>query len=186
MIKRILKSLSYKLKGISNEQLSLQANIRAGMKVGKNVSGIEGATIDHGHCWLIEIGDNVVFAPQVYLLAHDTSTKRSTGYTRIGKIKIGENCFIGARAFIMPNVELGANTIVGANSLVSKSFPGNVVIAGNPARIVSTVQEYQSKIKKQIEISAKFDESYTLCGGISLAKKKEMILKVSQNLGFVR
>ena len=91
MINKIIKKIYYKLNGISNEQLTLDANISAGMKVGKNCSGLIGCTLDYGHCWLIEIGDNVVFAPQVYLLAHDTSTKRSLNYTRIGKIKIGNN-----------------------------------------------------------------------------------------------
>ena len=42
----------------------------------KNCHGLSAATIDYAHCWLIEIGDNVTFAPQVYLLAHDASTKR--------------------------------------------------------------------------------------------------------------
>jgi maltose O-acetyltransferase len=36
------------------------------MKVGRNVSGLINCTIDHSHCWLIEIGDDVFFAPQVY------------------------------------------------------------------------------------------------------------------------
>ena len=106
MIKKIYKSIYYKLKGISNDQISLQANIKEGLKVGKNVYGIQGCTIDHGSCWLIEVGDNVVFAPQVYLLAHDTSTKNLVDYVKVGKINIGNNCFIGARAFIMPGVSI--------------------------------------------------------------------------------
>ena len=87
------------------------------MCIRDSVYGLVNCTIDHGHCWLIEIGDNVIFAPQVYLLAHDTSTKRSTEYVRIGKIKIGSNCFIGARVMILPGVEIGENSIVGAASV---------------------------------------------------------------------
>ncbi|WP_347548672.1 hypothetical protein ABFG93_14175 [Pseudalkalibacillus hwajinpoensis] len=80
--------------------------------MGKNCHGLAGCTIDYAHCWLIEIGDNVTFAPQAYLLAHDASTKRYLDYTKIAKIKIGNNVFIGARALIMPEVSIGKNTIV--------------------------------------------------------------------------
>lgn len=186
MIKNIFKNISYKLRGISNEQLSLNANLKNGMKVGKNVYGLIGCTIDYGNSWLIEIGDDVIFAPQVYLLAHDTSTKRSLGYTRIGKIKIGNKCFIGARVTIMPNVEIGENTIVGTNSLVTKSFPPNVVIAGNPAKIICTVAEYEMKIKSEFDTAPKFDGSYTVLGGITDDKREEMIFKMSENVGFVK
>lgn len=173
------------MKGISNDQISLQANIKEGLKVGVNVYGIEGCTIDHGHCWLIEIGDNVVFAPQVYLLAHDTSSKKLVNYVKIGKITIGNNCFIGARAFIMPGVKIGDNSIVGAGSLVTKSFPANVVIGGNPARILCTVEEYHKKLEADIKQLPKFQRGYTLLGGITEEMKNEMQTKIEKS-GFVK
>lgn len=185
MINKIYKRILYKLNGISNDQLSLQANIREGLKLGKNVYGIAGCTIDHGSCWLIEIGDNVVFAPQVYLLAHDTSTKKLVEYVKIGKIKIGNNCFIGARAFIMPGVEIGDNTIVGAGSLVTKSFPANVVIGGNPAKIICTLHEYQTKLNSDVQELPKFGKEYTLLGRITEEMKQEMINKI-EKFGFVK
>ncbi len=109
MINKIINKIKKIIFRISNEELSVQANINAGMKVGKNVYGLVNCTIDHGHCWLIEIGNNVVFAPQVYLLVHDTSTKKSTSYVKVGKIIIGDNCFVGARVMILPGVEIGKN-----------------------------------------------------------------------------
>ncbi|WP_396146801.1 acyltransferase [Flavobacterium sp.] len=186
MIQRIIQKIYYKIKGITPEQLTLEANIKAGMKVGKNCYGLIGCTIDYAHSWLIEIGDDVVFAPQVYLLAHDTSTKRSLDYTRIGKIKIGNNCFIGARAFIMPGVTIGDNSIVGAGSIVSKSVPADVVVAGNPARIICTVAEYETKLKSTFETSPKFGEEYTLDFSITDAMKQEMIEKMENTVGFVK
>ena len=186
LIKRIFYAIYYKLKGISPEELSVAANIKAGMKVGKNCWGLVNCTIDHAHCWLIEIGDNVVFAPQVYLLAHDTSTKKSIEYTRVGKIKIGNNCFIGARVLIMPGVHIGDNTIIGAGSILVKSIPENVVAAGNPAKIICTIAEYETKIKSNFESSPKFGNEYTLSSSIANSMKQEMIDKTENSIGFVK
>lgn len=57
-------------------------------------------------------------------------------------IVIGEKCWIGMNAVLLPGVVLGDNTIVGAGSVVTKSFPqGSCVIAGNPAQIVKTINK---------------------------------------------
>lgn len=185
MITRILRKLIYIITGVSNEQLTLRANINNGLKAGNNIYGLEEVTIDHGHSMLIEIEDDVIFAPGVYLLAHDTSTKKITGYTKIGKIKSGKGCFIGARTLIMPNVEIGENSIIGANSLVKNSVPANVVAAGNPAKIICTLQEYEDKIRKEFEISPSFDYSYTVPGGLTDEKRQEMVEKI-QTWGFIK
>ena len=49
---------------------------------------------------------------------------------------IGDNCWIGAGAIICPGVTIGNNAVVGAGSVVTKSFGDNVVIAGNPAKVI--------------------------------------------------
>lgn len=185
MILRLVKAINRRLRGITNEQLTLEANLKTGLKVGKNVSGLINCTIDYGHCWLIEIGDEVIFAPQVYLLAHDTSTKRSLGYTRIAKIKIENQCFIGARVLIMPGVTIGENSIIGAGSVVVKSIPANVVAAGNPAKVIATIAEYEEKLKNNFENAPQYDYSYTLRGGITDEKKNQMINELENQAGYV-
>ena len=77
---------------------------RKGLKLGKNVHIIEVFFFDPAHCFLISIGDNCTICPNVRLIAHDASTKSFLDYTRIGKIDIKENCFIGDSVTVLPNV----------------------------------------------------------------------------------
>lgn len=64
----------------------------------------------------------------------------NSGVTPGKAVRVGERCFIGCNAVIMPGVRLGANCIVGANSVVTKSFEEGSVIAGVPAKLLRTIK----------------------------------------------
>lgn len=75
---------------------------------------------------------------QIYTVNHllNPRLRRNGAYGQSKDVTIGNNAWIGGGAIICPGVTLGNNVIVGAGSVVTKSFGDNVVIAGNPARII--------------------------------------------------
>lgn len=103
--------------------------------------GISGSTIyamQH-----ITIGDNVLIGGNCKIIDNDfhplPASQRlhpQVSHIKRRPITIGDGCFIGANSIILKGTTLGANCVVGAGSVVSGTFPDNVIIAGNPARII--------------------------------------------------
>ncbi|EOH95407.1 chorismate mutase [Enterococcus pallens] len=92
----------------------------------------------------ITIGDNCMFGPncQLYAATHPVEpVKRNSGMEFGKPITIGDNVWFGGSVVITPGVTLGNNVVVAAGSVVTKSFPDNVVLGGNPARIIRTIDE---------------------------------------------
>ena len=98
---------------------------------------------------LIKIGDRVTISSEVGFCTHDNAIiKAIPGKTDVvGKIVIGNDCFVGMRSLRMDGVTLGDHCIVAAGSVVTKSFPPNSVIGGNPAKTICTINEYAEKYK---------------------------------------
>lgn len=100
----------------------------------------------------ITIGENTIISTDVLLLVHDYSIStaiRTVKQVEKGKlphfvkdIRIGSNCFIGARSIILPGTTIGDNVIIGAGTLVKGNIPDGVVVAGNPCKIIKTIEEY--------------------------------------------
>lgn len=103
--------------------------------------------IDKNHGYLLEIGDHVTIS-DARILLHDASTKRNLGYSKIGKVRIGNNVFIGADAIILPGVHIGDNVIIGAGAVVTKTIPSDAVVVGNPGRVIGAYHDYIKKNKE--------------------------------------
>lgn len=157
---------------------------RRGLKVGANFQMLPGTIIDDSHCSLITIGDDVTLAPNVHILAHDASTKKALGYTRIGKVDIGDHVFIGAASIVLPGVRIGSDVVIGAGSLVTADIPDGVVAGGNPARVLATREEWLERRRAEIAEVPRFDESYTLDGGVTEAMQSEMYDKIDR-IGYI-
>ena len=90
----------------------------------------------------VRIGSNCFLAPQVgiYTATHPINPLERSSGLGLGKpITIGDNCWIGGHATINPGVTLGNNVIVASGAVVTKSFGNNVIIAGNPAKIIRSI-----------------------------------------------
>jgi acetyltransferase-like isoleucine patch superfamily enzyme len=91
-------------------------------------------------CGYVEIGNENMFGPDVYI----TDSNHTFGDSRspqdqpmqVGRVKIGNGCWIGAKVSILKDVEIGSYCVVGAGAVVTKSFPPGSVIAGVPARVL--------------------------------------------------
>lgn len=91
-------------------------------------------------CGYIEIGDHNMFGPDIYITDsnHDFGNGKSPSSQPMkrGTVKIGNHCWIGAKAVILKDVELGDHCVVAAGAVVTKSFPAGSVIAGVPATVL--------------------------------------------------
>lgn len=159
--------------------------IKRGLKVGENFNRQQGCFIDPTHCFLIEIGNNVTFSIRVTLMAHDASTKNIVGYTKIGKIKIGDNVFIGANSTVLPDVIIGNNVVIGANSIVTKNIPDNVVVAGSPAKIICDIEEYKRKNLEKMKKKDVFGKEYRFSKNMINEKKQELIKSVEDGMAYI-
>lgn len=71
-----------------------------------------------------------------------TEQKRRQALMKEMFAEVGENCWIGAGAVIMPGVTIGDNSVIGAGSVVTKDIPANVVAYGNPCRVAREISEH--------------------------------------------
>lgn len=146
MIKKVLKKLNSLRILFLNGGVSYARHL--GVKVG---NGCRIYTTNFGsEPFFITIGNNVTITSGVKLLTHDGSTwlfRDEKGRRFLYKrILIGNNVFIGVDSIVMPGVIIEDNVIVAAGSVVTKSIPSGVTVAGNPAKIIGKFDNYKSRV----------------------------------------
>ena len=163
---KYLKALFRAFKRLISEELYMDPEnaverYRAkGVIIGKNTE-LYNTKIDSIRPFLVTIGNNTLITG-TRILTHDASTKKSLGHTKLGKVTIGDNVFVGINCIILPNVTIGSNVIVGAGTVVSKDIPDNSVAVGNPMQIVGTYQDNVEKNKAKVQNATLFDVNYHL------------------------
>lgn len=138
--------------------------------IGVNVSGrplyvCADLKIDGADHTLISIGHNTVISSEVRILSHDYAVNKALIHTRfqhvneiskLREVKISENVFVGMRTLILPGITIGKNSIIGAGSVVTSDVPENCVYAGNPARLISTLDDYAMKVMQEIKTNPEY------------------------------
>lgn len=163
-MRRFFRKVYLKLIGKSH-MISSDAYIRylkrKGVKVGEGtvILNTKHINIDITRPELIEIGSNVFLHKNTTIRTHDWASwtfvnKYCEFIPSHGKVKIGNNVWLGENVTILKNVEIGNNVIIGANSLVTKSIPSESVAVGSPARVISSLDEYYNKRKREYETEA--------------------------------
>jgi acetyltransferase-like isoleucine patch superfamily enzyme len=120
------------------------------IKLGEGTSIFSSKNPFSSEYFLIDIGNNVTIGQEVYIMNHDGGARlfrdEYPGINIFGKVKIGDDVFIGHRSMIMPGVTIGDNVVIGAGSVITKNVPSNSVVAGVPARFIKTFEEYKTKV----------------------------------------
>lgn len=144
-----------------------------GVNLGKNVllyRSIEWSS----EPYLITIGNNVQLTGGVAIHTHgggNSIRRQITDFDSFGKVVIKDWAYIGAHAQIMPGVTIGEGAIVAAGSIVTKSVPDGKVVAGNPARIICSVDDYVARnLKYNLKTKNK-----------SAKEKKRYLLSISDD-----
>ena len=107
-------------------------------------------------CWstepyLIPVGSHCQITVGVRLLTHGGGhvlRDKMPDFDTFGKVTIGDWVYIGNNSLIMPGVTIGNHVLVAAGSVVTKSVPSGVVVGGNPAKIICSIEEYYERNKQ--------------------------------------
>ena len=150
-----------------------------GVQIGENVNLIN-TTIDWSHGFLVSIGNSVTLTG-VKILTHDGSTQIPFGVSRVGKVSIGDEVFVGHGTIILPNVHIGNRVIVGAGSVVTKDIPENSVAVGNPARVVGSYDDFLEKHSTQMKTRPVY---HTLWSEKTWEEKEVMRRELEDGVGY--
>lgn len=192
ILRGFLKKIRRKYAEYKGGEIYINYLRRQGIKIGTrcHIGKPSTITIDYTRPYLVEIGNNVRMNNYFTLLTHDFATSVLTNkygefLPSSGKVKIGNNVYFAQRCTVMKGVTIGDNCIIGYGSLVTKDIPSNSVVAGSPAKVICTLEQYYEKRKqKSLEESLELAREIERTQGrrpVLLDFKEEFVFFVSGN-----
>ena len=143
----------------------------AGVKMGKE--NFIASRFWSSEPYLLSIGSHCDITAGVKLFTHGGSRVLRYKYPKFdsfGKVTIGDYVYLGNNVLVMPGVAIGNHVLVAAGSVVTKSIPSDCVVAGNPAKYICSIQEYEEK-------NIKYN---TNSKGMDAVSKKELLLSLGE------
>lgn len=180
----LIKNITNHLLGRTSEKTN---RLSRGMKVGKNTNIYSWSGMDGNWPWLISVGNNVTISSDVTILAHDASPCMVGCHTKLGRVTIGNNVFIGAKSIILCNTTIGNDVIVGAGSVVVSNLESGYVYAGNPAHKICSINDYAKKHQRlnnerpDLSKIRKWDD----WDSSSLEEREKMISLLEDGCGYI-
>lgn len=129
--------------------------------------------------YLVTLGNRVQITGGTKIFTHGGAHVLRQKHPKMdffGKVHIKDNVYIGNNCLIMPGVTIGSNVIVAAGSIVTKSIPDNVVVAGSPAKVISSIEDFEAKMLSK-NVNTK---------GMNYDDKKNYLLSLSDSSFIVK
>lgn len=170
MIRRLLSKIIWVIQRLLFDKITVYR--KHGMKIGKDCFINTWNFLSE--CYLIEIGNRVQITAGVRIFTHGGGAVLrdvNPNFDCFGKVKIGNNVYVGNNAMIMPGITIGNDVVIGAGAIVTKNVPDGVVVAGNPAKIVGMIDDYRKKYL-QYDLN---------CKNLANKRKKEYLLSLSDD-----
>lgn len=176
MIKRILKKIE-EIYYVHISRNKVKYAKKLGVRVGENCQIIENPKLAFGsEPWLIKLGNHVDVTAGVRFLNHEGGIWCARGidkkYDKMDcfmPITVGNNVMIGVNSLIMPGIKIGNNVIIAGHSVVTKDVPDGTIVAGVPAKIISTMDRFMEGMTERETVPTK---------QLTLAEKKDYLVKL--------
>jgi maltose O-acetyltransferase len=142
-----------RLRGWQTLRHMRKLGLRADPPVGVSVRSF----VDPRFAWAVEIGAYTIISSDVQIIAHDAAIKRLTGYTEVRPVVIGERCYIGVAAIVLPGAVIGDGAVIGAGAVVRGEIPAGSVAVGVPAKVIGSIEDLRERHLVQMESSPRFE-----------------------------
>ena len=135
--------MPYQRRGVVYVMDGVQIDKPSLLSFGNNVSVNRGCVINAGGG--VDIGDNVLIGPNVIIYSQNHEYREpgrpfcEQGYV-LKRTVIGSNVWLASSCIVLPGVVIGDNVVVAAGAVVTNSVPNDVVVAGNPARVIKNLR----------------------------------------------